>query len=160
MFPATGGALERHPGQLRLVPPQHVTEFSEGLAVTGIKLLPVIPGEHVGHRSRQAGIGFQQIPDAGLQRLPGVPAAGAVDHRRQRRRDAGIRFRVDENQPGQFAAHGLRPGGAGAGVSQHLVAVCLRRLRDQPRRQIYPPASRPRIRLIATCHDQQQCRRI
>jgi hypothetical protein len=48
----TGGALERCPGQLRLIPPQQVTEFSKGLAVTGIELLPVLPAEHVGHRSR------------------------------------------------------------------------------------------------------------
>jgi IclR helix-turn-helix domain len=66
-----GGVLERRPGQFRLAPPQQVTKFSKGRAVAAIKLLAAIPGGHSGHRSRQAGIGSQQIPDAGLQRLPG-----------------------------------------------------------------------------------------
>jgi hypothetical protein len=52
----------------------------------------------------------------------GFSAARAVGHRRQRRRDAGICFRAGEDQPGEFAAYGLRPGRARAGVTQYLVA--------------------------------------
>ena len=165
VVPGVGGALERRPGQFRLVPPQQVTKFSKGLAVTAIKLLAVVPAEHLSRRSRQAGIGSQQIPDAGLQRLLGFPAARAADHRRQWRRDAGICFCADENQPGQFAAYSPRPGRAWAGVSQHLIAVCPDRLHDEPRRQIHPghPASCPRIRLTTTfliSHNPQNTMRV
>jgi hypothetical protein len=84
--------------------------------------------------------------------VPGFSVARAVDHRRQRCRDAGICIYASEDQPGELAAYGPGLCRAWAGVSQHLVAVCPGGLCDQPRRQIYAghQASCPRIRLTAT----------
>jgi hypothetical protein len=83
----------------QLVPPQRVTRFSKGRLVTAIKLLPVIPAGHFGHRSRQAGICSPpspiQISSASpASRLPGrsITAASAPGGRHPhlcRRRSAG-----------------------------------------------------------------------
>jgi hypothetical protein len=74
------------------VPRQQVTEIGEGLAVTGLQLLPVIPAQHPGCRRRQPGISLQAFLDVAAQRAPGRDAVGLADHGRQRgrNRDGGL----------------------------------------------------------------------
>ena len=144
--PGVNSALERGPGQFRLIEPQQVTQRDKVLAVTGLKLLPVIPGQHLSHRGRQAGISFQDLLDRSIQLDPRIAASRLADLDRGRRRDARACFRAAEDQPGQLAAHSLRLRRIGLfGPGQHAVAIGLDRPGHEPGGQVslsHPASSR------------------
>jgi len=150
--PGIDCAFERGPGQFRLVMPQQVTEIGEGLAVTGLKLLPVIPAQDPGCRRREPGISLQAFLDVAVERVPSSAAVGPADHDPQPDRDRGARLCAAEDQPGQIAAGSLRPADVPAiSIGQHAVAECPDRLQDEPRSQIRAghPSSCLRPQLIA-----------
>jgi hypothetical protein len=107
----------------QLVPPQRVTKFQQGpprhrnQAAAGNTGRALRPPQPPGRDLLPA------IPDPDLQRVPGVPSAGAVDHRRQRAgrpASASVQAKISR---ASSRPNGPGPGRAWAGVSQHLVVV-------------------------------------
>ena len=75
-----------------------------------------------------------------------MPTSRVADLDRDRRRDARACFRAAEDQPGQLAAHCLRPGRIELfSTGQHAVAICFDRAGHEPGSQIclgHPASSR------------------